>query len=215
MGLKGSFSITFSTKTSLPVASFFLKNDSWFGKEHIDAMLIDAYHQKQMPMSFDVKSGDTVVVNVDTTGWDWAVGDTFNILKNNKIKTTWQCDFKDKGKRCPSCHGSKVCSACKGEGFTMDPYYNVKSCSHCGGTGVCVTCYVPRRDPSMSYGPGRAAQIRAQIHSLETQLLHIKETLLPYELRKEYNMFYSQMKMKQTELEVKIQQLYRDLANAL
>lgn len=157
MSLKGSFSPYISQRELQLVAhwQFVLKNTNMLFSETFDIMLMDCFGQERFIFrNQTLKAGQSLVFNFDTFDWRWCQDDYAAIIdSNNRILKKWVFHMREYPQgECPECHGTTVCSKCRGD-ITKSGLGGFDRCPRCGGTGHCITCDIPRRQPKMGGGP--------------------------------------------------------------
>lgn len=151
MGFSGHFEKVASTRGyGTRMWSFVLKCNSLLFDETVDCMISDA--NEQQPFFFRAqtfKAGRKYRFDYDTVDWFWYKDDYFAILgKNDRIVKKWTLDLKEyRPGECPTCHGTKKCRRCNGQGYIYPKGkpWEFSECPECGGTAECQTCNVPIR----------------------------------------------------------------------
>ncbi len=233
MSIKGHFDQIISKRMhGVRIYSFTLTNSAWLGSETFDAMLCNAsgqqpwYYREQK-----LKAGEAMRFDFDTVGWSWCQGDFFAILgRKDKIEKSWQLHLKEyRPGECPECHGTYRCGHCNGQGYSFSFNSGVSQCPYCGGTGICQTCYIPRRQPSMTapsqnpnIGSTRAkrhrpvAVIQSEINDVRHQIEQIEWNWRMRDMRGQqvsYSLFQSENQLRYT-LQMKLSKLERELAES-
>lgn len=154
MGFKGTFSWFNSLhQGGRKAISFTLKNTNMLLPATFNAAIVDGSNIVSTKYFFGLRldAGKAAVFNADNEAWDWAQGDFFAIIDNNKkILERWDLNLPEKAPgECPECHGSHQCAHCGGNGRILDSYTHCyEMCQACRGTGYCQTCFIPMRHNS-------------------------------------------------------------------
>jgi len=159
MGFSGRFEMVTSPRGyNARLWSFVLTCNNLLRSETVDCMISDARGQNPFFFRDQTFSPRTSYrFDYDTVDWMWYNDDFFAIIDhNNRILERWDLKLKVYGPgECPSCHGTKKCRRCNGEGFVYPKgkLWEFQNCPDCGGTGVCQTCEVPIRKPRFGGPP--------------------------------------------------------------
>lgn len=151
MAINGSFRkqlAVLPNGTQRNIYSLVIHNSDWIGSQQLTVVFADMGMVHQASFNIELKSGQTIELDVRNTSWDWCMGDVAIILdKKGKEKVRWSFSpHVYRAGECPECHGTHRCKACDGRGRWTDKMRNYVSCPTCHGTGQCQTCYIPTRD---------------------------------------------------------------------
>ena len=175
----------------------------WYRSEKVAFKLIDGTGQIPPKDGYiELKAGEGVRIDFDTYDWDWCDGDTiivFDNKGNESERHVLRMQSYPPG-QCPECHGTHLCSMCKGKGRVMDKMHMLSTCPQCLGTGLCQTCYVPTRvmhQLNIPYGSSMATGINPNVEgSKERRIATLRRYI--YDL---------QQKIERCEWEERMQQL--------
>lgn len=154
MGFKGTFSWFNSLhQGGRKAISFTLKNTNMLLPATFNAAIVDGSNIVPTKYFFGLRldSGKSIVFNADNESWDWAQGDFFAIIDNDKnILERWDLNLPMRAPgECPECHGSHQCAHCGGNGKILNRHtHYYERCQTCRGTGYCQTCFIPMRQNS-------------------------------------------------------------------